>query len=177
MNAKLKETPSEARPHLDMALKMVRYGLAEAKRSVMNLRSSALINSNLASALDQTVLQMKANQTVDVKLNVQGNDRPLPAQVENHLLHIGQEALTNAFRHSKAKKINIELLYEKQKVELLVKDDGMGFDLENVSGPSSAHFGLLGMREHAKQIGAIIKIQSKLDFGTEILVQVPVPLR
>ncbi len=102
----LKEAPDHAKRHLDLALNMVRHSLTEARRSVMNLRSAALENGDLGSALAETVRQMLAGRPVGLELKSNGPVRTLPHKVENNLLRIGQEAITNSVKYAQARKIS-----------------------------------------------------------------------
>lgn len=153
---------------------MVRHSLTEARRSVMNLRSAALDNGELGNALADTARQMMADKPVDVQLKISGAIRPLPAKIENSLLRIGQEAITNALKYAGGEKIRIELTYQTQLVLLRIEDNGQGFDPATFAATDGVHFGLLGMRERAKQIGARLSIQSRPGQGTEVVVEVPV---
>jgi ligand-binding sensor domain-containing protein/two-component sensor histidine kinase len=170
---RLIEAPEQAQQHLSLALKMVRHSLAEARRSVMNLRSAALENGDLANALSETARQMMGDKPVDFKLETLGTIRPLPAKIENDLLRIGQESITNSLKYAHAGKIRVRLNYEPKKVGLRIEDDGQGFDPAASGVVNGAHFGLLGMHERAKQMGASLKVQSRPGQGTEVVVEVP----
>jgi ligand-binding sensor domain-containing protein/signal transduction histidine kinase len=172
--AKLTEAPAHAGKHLQLALNMVRHSLAEARRSVLNLRSSALEKGDLANALLETARQTMADKPIELQLETLGTVRALPAKVENHLLRIGQEAITNSLKHSGAEKIRIELDYRPGTVALRVRDDGNGFDSTTALSSDGTHFGLLGMRERAKQMGARLGVKSGPGQGTEVEVEVPV---
>jgi two-component system NarL family sensor kinase len=150
---------------------MVRHSLTEARRSVMNLRSAALENGDLGSALAETARHMMADKPVDVQLKTSGIVRPLPVKVENDLLRIGQEAITNSLKYSGAARIRIELDYQPQTLTLRIQDDGQGFDPGKTPDDGRAHLGLLGMRERAKQMGAQLSIQSQPGQGTEVVVE------
>jgi ligand-binding sensor domain-containing protein/signal transduction histidine kinase len=169
----LKEAPAQAQGHLKMALNMVRHSLAEARRSVMNLRSTALESGDLASALSETARQMMVDQEVNLDIQTSGSPKPLPPKIENDLLRVGQEAITNALKHGHADKICIELDYQPQSVTLRVRDNGLGFDPAQ-SVARGSHFGLLGMRERAKQMGASLIVQSSPGQGTEIVLEVSI---
>ena len=88
--------------------------------------------------------------------------------MENHLLRIGQEALTNAIRYAEAGEIRLELVYEAARFTLSVRDNGRGFSIGTV--PLVGGFGLLGMSERAEHIGAQLTIQSRPGQGTKIVV-------
>ncbi|MCC5649843.1 sensor histidine kinase [Nostoc sp. XA013] len=155
--------------HLDMIDELARIGLSEARRSVTALRPQLLEQGNLSSALNRLVTQMRS-ATDDTALiyEIQGTPYPLPAEVENNLLRIGQEALTNAIKYEKAQEIRLELVYGDAQCSLCIKDNGQGFGVGSV--PSVGGFGLLGMSEWAERIGAQLRIESQPGQGTEITV-------
>ncbi|GAA6616910.1 CHASE2 domain-containing protein [Scytonema sp. NUACC26] len=157
------------RAHLDTIEELARTGLAEARRSVAALRPQLLEEGDLSSALHRLVTQMRATTDTALIYNeVQGTAYLLPTEVENNLLRIGQEALTNAIKYAGASEIRVELAYDNAQCILRVKDDGRGFGVGSI--PLSGGFGLLGMSERAEHIGAQLKIQSQPGQGTEIVV-------
>jgi two-component system NarL family sensor kinase len=101
---------------------------------------------------------------------IEGAVYSLPTEVESNLLRIGQESLTNAIRHANADEIRVQLVYDRDRFCLRVKDNGQGFGVGSV--PSSDGFGLLGMSERAERIGAQLTIGSQPGRGTEIIVTV-----
>jgi len=171
---KLTDAPAQAQQHLTLALNMVRHSLAEARRSVMNLRSATLENGDLATALAESARQMVGQKPVDVRVQTLGAARPIPSKIENNLLRVGQEAITNSLKHGQAGSIQIELNYQPRTVLLRIRDDGQGFEVLSAQRPNGAHFGLLGMRERAKQMGAGLDLKSSPGQGTEVEVEVPV---
>ncbi len=154
--------------HLDVMDELARTGLAEARRSVAALRPQLLDEGNLSSALHRLVTQMRATADTALIYEVRGTVHPLPNEVENHLLRMGQEALTNAIKYADASEIRLELLYEEAQCTLSIKDDGCGFRMDSL--PAEGGFGLLGMSERAEQMGAQLMIQSQPGQGTEIVV-------
>jgi PAS domain S-box-containing protein len=154
--------------HLEMIDELARTGLAEARRSVAALRPQLLENSSLSSALYRLVTQMRAATDTALIYEIKGTVYPLPAEVENNLLRIGQEALTNAIKYADAGEIRVELVYEGTQCILRVKDDGRGFGVGSILPVNG--FGLLGMSERAEHIGAQLTIQSQPKQGTEIVV-------
>ena len=161
------------RPQIEMALRMVRHSLSEARRSVMNLRANALENRDLASALDETARKLIAGQEIELRTQIQPLAAPLPPAVENNIFRIGVEAITNALRHGKPRVIEVRLQSENASVELLVRDDGAGFDPANLA--AAGHFGVLGMRERARQMKADLEITTAPGSGCEVRLVVPYP--
>ncbi len=157
--------------HLDLIKELARTGLTEARRSVVALRPQLLEEGSLQSALHRLIAQTRA-AAMDTTLyyEIEGAVYALPTEVENNLLRIGQEALTNAMRHANADEIRVELGYDRHQVCLRVKDNGQGFGVGSI--PSSEGFGLLGMSERAERIGAQLTIRSQPGQGTEIIVTV-----
>ncbi|MBV9385069.1 MAG: AAA family ATPase [Chroococcidiopsidaceae cyanobacterium CP_BM_ER_R8_30] len=159
--------------HLEVMEKideLARTGLAEARRSVAALRPQLLEEGTLQSALHRLVNQMRATSSTILSYESKGVVYSLPTEVENHLLRIGQEALTNAIKYAKAGKILVELVYDDAQCLLRIKDNGQGFGVGSIT--SLGGFGLLGMSERAEQIGAQLAIQSQPGQGTEIIVTV-----
>lgn len=156
--------------HLEMIDELARTGLTEARRSVTALRPQLLEEGDLSSALNRLVAQMRSTTDTALMYETQGTAYSLPSEVENNLLRIGQEALTNAIKHAQSSEIRVELTYENTRCVLQVKDDGRGFGMGDTS--LSSGFGLLGMSERAANIGAQLTIQNQPEQGTEIVVTV-----
>ena len=163
-----------ARTHLDRARMLVRQSIAEARRYVWDLRSQTLENNDLPTALTDTARRLTSDTAVQAQVQVSGTFRPLAQPIENNLLRIGQEAINNAVKHAQAGRILINLNFDTRRVQLSVRDNGCGFDYQKQNGSGSGHFGLIGMRERAEQIGGTLFIHSSEEEGTEVLVDVPI---
>jgi signal transduction histidine kinase len=160
-----------AKGHLDRARMLVRNSMTEARRYVWDLRSQELQKKDLPAALRDTSKRLTAQTKVETVVEVGGLTRPLPVEVETNLLRIGQEAINNAVKHARANRIEVGLNFDTRNVRLSVRDDGRGFDpSEQIA---DGHFGLLGMRERAEQIGGVLSIDSAPERGTQIAVEVP----
>jgi len=94
------------------------------------------------------------------------------AAIEGELLRIGQEAITNAARHSGATQIRVDLRQESDVIRLRVTDDGRGFDVAAMTSGGSGHYGLLGMSERATRLGGRVAITSS---GSGTVVEANVP--
>lgn len=169
VEAQLNGSPETVRRLLGLARNMSRRSLSEARRSVWDLRSHLLENSDLAAALTEMAAPLSTASGVKIVVQSIGVPRKLPAITEHNLLRVTQEALANSLKHSGAKKIIVALSYESAKVQLRLHDDGNGFDFLTVGQASSGHFGLLDMRERAEKIGANFSLTSRPGHGTEIL--------
>jgi len=164
--------PHNARQMFELARNMARHSLFEARRSVWDLRSHLLENSDLNTALSGVAEMSGVNARVSISVESHGTPRKLPLQVENNLLRIAQEALANAVKHAHAEQIIVRLHYTPSKVSLRVIDDGVGFRPHNRSYLYGGHFGLQDMTERAVKMGGRFDVISTLGQGTEILVEI-----
>lgn len=162
-----------AMTYLDRARQQVRHGIAEARRYVWELRSPTLENNDLPTALAETARRFTHETAIQVQVEVNGTFRPLAHTVEDNLLRIGQEAINNAVKHAHAQRILVNLVFDTRRVQLIVRDDGHGFDNQAARNARAGHFGLIGMRERAEQIGGTLSIQSINGSGTEVVADVP----
>jgi signal transduction histidine kinase len=182
---KLLARPEQAKQSLQLAAAMVRRSQAETHRAVWDLRERRPGQDGLVAALREAVAGLstwRANaggaaggngEGPHVEVRVTGQSHDLPAQVENHLLRMALEAVTNAVKHAGAKRIEVDLAFAPDEVVVRVSDDGRGFDAERLPPPSSGHFGLFGMRERAEKLNARLTIHSTPGEGTDIRLDVP----
>jgi len=166
-------SPSVARRSLDVAKEMLLYSLNEARRSVMDLRSQALETRDLAGALRDLARQMTQGTALRATVLVVGAVQRLAGSQEHHLLRIGLEALTNAIKYSDAQRVDIELRFGEQTVELTVRDNGRGL-VSPDGDPRAGHFGLRGIRERVDKMGGTLRFDSQPGRGVEIAVKVPI---
>src|SRR5260370_29480170 len=152
---------------------MARHRRDEGRRSVMDLRASALEGQNLPAALEAGARQWTAGSRVEVHVDVTGGERQLPEDVEQNLLRIAQEAVANALKHAAAGTIRIRLQLEARRLCLRVEDDGRGFEQPEAFSTLRGHFGLLGMRERAERLGGALNLPTRPGDGTQIEVTVP----
>ena len=167
-------SPEASRTHLDRARALVRSSMAEARRYVWDLRSQSLDDRDLPAALAEMTRRLTAESGVHTQFEVGGTLRPLPKQLENNLLRIGQEAVNNAVRHARAENISVRLVFDATSVRLNVRDDGRGFDADAQGNGAGGHFGLVGMRERAREMGGEVRVGSRPGEGCEVEVNVPV---
>ena len=108
VEAQFRQSPPIAFQQLELARNMTRHSLSEARRSVWDLRSHLLENSNLATALQEMAAPLSANTGIKIAVQSFGTPEKFPALTEHNLLRIAQEALVNASKHSGARKILVE---------------------------------------------------------------------
>jgi len=162
------------RQRVDLAKDLLEYARSEARRSIADLRSEALDQGDLVTALARVAEQFRVGPDLKIDVSVEGRARTLPGAVENNLLRICQEAVTNAVRHGQAREVAIALAFAPEAVHLSVKDGGKGFDPSAVPSERDGHFGLMGMRERVKKLGGRLRLESAPGRGTEVRVEIPV---
>jgi signal transduction histidine kinase len=156
---------------LDQARALVRASLADARTSIWALRSET--TEDLPARLRQSCDRVSSGSPARVYLQVKGTYRPVKRNIEDELLRIGQEAVSNAVRHAEATRIDVQLVYADSRVSLEVADDGRGFaPTPNGAGPEG-HYGLRGMRERAEEIDAVMVLDSAPGNGTRVSVEAP----
>ena len=167
------KNPSAANQPLELARNLIRQSQVELRGSVWDLRSRALEQFDLAGALQSSSQQITRGTNIQVEVETRGKVRTLPEFVEENLLRISQEALTNVIKHAHASLVKIELEFGPETVVLQTTDNGQGFTVENCVGARDGHFGLLGMSERAKRLGGHVVVTSTPGTGTVIRVEIP----
>ncbi|HVU08496.1 MAG TPA: histidine kinase [Verrucomicrobiae bacterium] len=167
------KNPDSAFYHLGLVRNMMRQSQVDLRRSIWDLRSRELEEFDLPNALLTSARQIADSAGVRVEIETKGFVRPLPEVVEENLLRIGQEALTNVVKHSEAHLAKIRLEYNSENVVLEIADDGKGFAPESCVGPNNGHFGLLGMSERAKRFSGNFSVASIPGKGTTVRVEFP----
>ncbi len=160
---------NEANEHLQRAGELARRSLSEARRSVHALRPQALQGGNFWEALKGIIKNTTAGTALHTTFNLRGKMRHLPLAWQENLLHIGQEALTNALRYAHPRNFETKLTFNAKELRLELRDDGDGFRVKD----QHDGFGLAGMRERVEQMGGILKISSAHGKGTDVLVTLP----
>lgn len=161
-----------AHQQIDDTRAYVREGLAEARRSIWDLRAITATDT-LPTRLTRLVEQTHTEQ-IHTDLTIGGTYRALAPAFESEVLRIAQEALTNVTRHSEATRVSVDLRYHSRRLTLTISDNGRGFQTSDDSLPAKGHFGLQGMRERATQIGAQLDIESSPGQGVRITLDAPI---
>ena len=162
------------RSSLDLARKMTRHSLTEARRSLMDLRAAALDGRDLDSALKTAVPQWTEGSGLEADIQVSGEARGLSEDAEQHVFRIAQEAITNVLKHAHATKLGVNLWREPHTLCLRVTDNGCGFQPDHAFDSSNGNFGLLGIRERTERLGGELRLESRPGEGTHLELKVPV---
>jgi signal transduction histidine kinase len=160
--------PEMGTAKLEELRELTRGALAEMRTLLLELRPATLTESSLAELLRQLAAAVIGRSRLQVDVVVEG-ERPLPPETQVALYRIAQEALNNIVKHAGATQVTINLRFLPDCVEMVVVDNGRGFDATAVSIHS---LGLGIMRERAAKINANLQVESVIGEGTTIRVQV-----
>ena len=145
----------------------------EGRNAVRGLRSPDSRSENLEQAFSGLQQELGFARGSSFRVFAEGEARALRPLIGETVYRIGREAVTNAFRHARASKIEVELQYAPKYLRLLVRDNGVGIDEGVIRTGLDGHWGLSGMRERAEEIGARLRVLSSPAAGTEIELSVP----
>ena len=165
----------ELRAHVRDGREVAKTTYAQIHDIAVNLRPAMLDRLGLVPTLEWYARQQAARG----RCRIDVRSAPLPPALSTDLLtatfRIAQEAVSNALRHGQPKNIEIQVDREDARLELIIRDDGAGFDpLETLAGdPAARSFGLLGMRERATAVGGTLAITSRPGAGTTIAATLP----
>jgi len=162
----------ESYNYVERAYDLAQDGLGEARRSALSLRSDVIEESGLTEAL--RMLADRSNISGRLRCSFRATTLladDLPHQVQQHLLRIAQEAISNAIRHANPTFLNVLLQSNSTELVLEIDDNGTGIDAARLG--CSEGFGLGNMRERAKQLGAELDIRTASGGGTSVIVRLP----
>jgi signal transduction histidine kinase len=168
--------PERRARHRELARRLARESLAEARRSVQALRPGPLDEAaHLPQAVDDLARSWSQTSGVAVRVEVTGTPVPLPPALEVVLFRTAQEGLANIAKHAAASRAGLTLSYTHEVVVLDVLDDGAGFDpaAGGEGDPAGAGYGLTAMRQRLRQVGGLLEIESAPGGGTAICASVP----
>lgn len=168
----IKAAPEMIPGLVDDTTAMVRHCQIEARHCLWDLRTEAPAREDLAEALRQW-LAMRGAQIKSAQLHfeVRGEVPPLTEDVPFQVLRIAQEAVNNALAHATATQVSVRLDCRKTDLVLDVRDDGRGFNTEEIH---VGHFGLTGQKERAQKIGATLHFISHPEDGTRVTLNLPI---
>jgi signal transduction histidine kinase len=149
--------------------------LREARRSVAGLRSGGTgrVGTDLSASISQAARHLTEARDVRLRLDLTDSPGEVGAEAEYNLLRIMSEAVGNAVKHANPRSIEVSLDRTKDELRLAIRDDGSGFDAANGHGAVAGHYGLIGMKERATQLGGKLSVESAPGKGTTVVAIVP----
>jgi signal transduction histidine kinase len=164
---------------LDKAIHSAAAAIAEGRDAILGLRSGSPARSDLthlltAAGQELSGVAISNGDSPAFRVTVEGPPRDIKTVLQDEVCSIGWEILRNAFRHARAKKIEVEIRYNAQELRISFRDDGIGIDPKVLNeGVRAGHWGLPGVRERAMLAGARLEFRSEVGAGTEVQVIVP----
>jgi ligand-binding sensor domain-containing protein/two-component sensor histidine kinase len=174
--------PEEAGEALDGAITRAEQAIEEGRNAIQDLRAEAATASDITQLLKAMGQELATSQRgrgapAMFRLTLEGERQALSPFLQDEVYRIAREALTNAFQHAYARQIEAEIRYDSRAFRLRIRDDGTGIDPRVLKqGKRAGHWGLPGIRERARQIGARLDLWSEAGVGTEMQLAIPASL-
>lgn len=164
----------QAKTGLTEIKKLVSEANVDIRESIYNLKNSFNENTGIVDFFRNYLNRYHLTHQLETEFIVeQGVDWTLSPDVTIQLIRIVQEALMNVRKHAQAKKVWVSLSREKDQRLICIKDDGVGFPVDEITGTSGSSFGLQVMQERVNSIHGFLKIDSVPQHGTQITVSIP----
>jgi signal transduction histidine kinase len=151
---------------LEKSLESIRYGLQEIRRALKSLRASPLDDLGLVKSLQQLSKSAGERSQLSVDTVIPQEELMLSPDIEQCIYRVAQEAVENVLHHANARHLVVKLAANGADIELVVRDDGAGF--EPKSSSPNGHFGITGMMERAQMVDGELTISSKPEAGTTV---------
>jgi len=170
----LELAPTKLSEELLSLQKVIRECLKEIRKVIFDLRPMVLDDLGLVPALRKYLEEYQEQTGLAVDFNFLGEERRLDKRIEVALFRIIQESLRNVQKHAGAQKVAVKLEILPQRVNVLIKDNGCGFDVDEVlSGRREGTYGLIGIRERVQLLDGQLSIRANRGQGTSIMVNIP----
>lgn len=171
----LKQDSKRAAKELNRAKEQALDCLQDLRHFAYDLRLTDLEKLSLLDELRRYTREFQKRTGISVNLMVSEKKKELPLGIKKNLYRIVQEALTNVRRHAKAGEVDIRLQWADEQLELAVRDNGRGFNVQETLDQAhlEKRFGLLGMQERAYLMGGTMEIESAPDEGTSLVISLP----
>ncbi len=167
--ALIEQDKEAAESHLARADELVRLAQKELNVLIHEMRPAALEGKGLPAALSDYAANWSRRSEIPAEVNVRG-ERETPLEIEQALFRVAQEALANVARHSGASRVEVDLVYDADRLTLRIADDGRGFDSTK---RSQEGFGLQSMSERLEKLGGSVNVESAPGEGTRVVCVCP----
>lgn len=170
----LEKNPAKVHEELQDLMDLVRNSLQDVRKIIFDLRPMVLDDLGLIPALKRYIEHYTEENGIFVEITVLGREYRLDSSLEVALFRVIQESLTNVKKHANAKEVVIKVEFLTDRVNVLVRDNGCGFNKTKVfEAKHDEGYGLIGMRERIQLLGGKLEIRSAPREGTEIILSVP----
>jgi signal transduction histidine kinase len=175
LHSTLEQMPmdSPTKPALAHAVRLMQRAIDEGRGVLQGLRSSVVASTSLEQAFSDLMNEFAQAGGVRFRILVTGKPKTLKPAIQQQMYLIGREALVNAMRHSNATRIEAEVEYLPRQLHVVVRDNGCGIDPEVIRSGRNSHWGLPGMHERARGIGAQVRIFSRQGAGAVVEISIP----
>jgi signal transduction histidine kinase len=168
---RVRSAPDEAATVLERILELAERTSTEARLAVVGMRHFTE-SGDVVKAVQSTVERILAGTTLGLAVDVRGRTRAMSPRICDAAALIVEQAITNAVRHAQAQTVQLLMDFGIRGLRISIRDDGRGFVPEHATSEAT-HFGLLGMRERAREIGAEVRVRSAPERGTTVSILVP----
>ena len=153
----------------------VNRGVQSVHRYAQDLRPSLIDDLGLMAALRSLVKSAQEYNEIVINMEVAGEERRLPSEVELLMYRVIQEALNNVWKHSRATESYIDIRFSEKQVDVSISDNGIGFEFSETIDDlaQTGKLGLIGMQERARLLGATLSFDSAPGKGTQVLFSLP----
>lgn len=174
--------PEDAVLALDETIEATRQAIAEGREAITELRPDPVAQPDLPELLNAAARELAIDEGGNgrpptFRMTVEGAPQTISVLFQEEVYQIAREAIRNAFRHAGASRIEAEIQYDKAQLRLRIRDDGKGIDPRILAGGGrSGHWGLPGILERSKRIGAGLQFWTEEGAGTEVELVLPAAL-
>ncbi|MDW7673920.1 MAG: sensor histidine kinase [Bacillota bacterium] len=167
--------PEKVAEELQELKRLIRESLQDLRKVIFDLRPMALDDLGVVPTLKRYLSDFQEKYRIYTEFHFRGQEQRFSSSIEVAIFRTVQEALTNIKKHAEASQVHVNLEFTKTKVNLIIKDDGKGFDLDQtLRDVDRENYGLVSMRERIELLEGEIKMSSKIKKGTEIKVVIPI---
>ena len=168
------DIPAPLRAQMAAVATQTKSIVIEGRERILMMRRTDSQPVDLVESLAAVGNEASAGKAARFAVTIAGGAKSLTVAAKEQLLDIAREAVRNAYQHARAGYVSVNLEYRKRALHMSIADDGQGIDPKVVAcRAQSTHFGLVGMRERARQLGAQFHIGSNGTRGTRVEVIVP----
>ncbi|WP_236838655.1 sensor histidine kinase [Caldalkalibacillus salinus] len=162
-----------AKEELQSLKQSARESLADVRRIIFDLRPMALDDLGLVPTLKKYIERIQQKVDVKIKFKTKGKEIHSSSSLDVAVFRLIQESLNNIIKHAQATKATVNLSFSSDHVQVVIEDNGVGFDQDNQSQSESEGFGLMGMKERVKLLEGDFQVYSEPSKGTKVIIMLP----